>query len=124
LHAVPENGRPDAIPLLLERGANINAQDCARQTPLSVALVYGKLEVARLLLERGANVKFTGHTEANSAPYRNKEWVFQRRAAATGSWRGCQRRKLGQPNSPIARVGKQGAGGGATATTARGRHEY
>ena len=42
--------------LLLEGGADVNAQARDRRTPLHVASYYGKLEIVRLLLDRGAKV--------------------------------------------------------------------
>ncbi|KAH9066250.1 ankyrin repeat-containing domain protein [Lactarius vividus] len=43
--------------ILLERGADVNAQDINRETPLHFASVSGRLEVARVLLNHGAIAK-------------------------------------------------------------------
>jgi ankyrin repeat protein len=43
--------------LLLERGVDINAQNTHCDTALSLAVLNGRLEIARLLLENGANPK-------------------------------------------------------------------
>ncbi|KAH8995437.1 ankyrin repeat-containing domain protein [Lactarius akahatsu] len=40
--------------ILLERGADVNAQDINRETPLHFASVSGRLEIARVLLDHGA----------------------------------------------------------------------
>ena len=42
--------------LLLEHGAEVNARDSRRNTPLLGASEYGHLEVARLLVENGADI--------------------------------------------------------------------
>jgi len=45
------------VRLLLDHGADVNAQNQAGWTPLDEASYYGALEVVRLLLERGADVE-------------------------------------------------------------------
>jgi ankyrin repeat protein len=50
-----KNGRTEAMPFLLERGANINA-DPYRGTPLLWAAANGHLEAAAWLLDHGADV--------------------------------------------------------------------
>ena len=40
---------------LLDKKANVNAQDCAGETVLSIATHYGNEDMAKLLIERGAN---------------------------------------------------------------------
>ncbi|KAI0277642.1 ankyrin repeat-containing domain protein, partial [Russula aff. rugulosa BPL654] len=42
--------------LLLDHGADVNASDKNRFTPLHNAALYGKVEVVRVLLEHGADV--------------------------------------------------------------------
>ncbi|KAH8999662.1 ankyrin repeat-containing domain protein [Lactarius hatsudake] len=41
--------------LLVERGADVEAQDQLGTTPLHLASLYGRLEIAQLLLDQGAN---------------------------------------------------------------------
>ena len=56
LHRAAARGQVQAVRLLLERGANVNAGDDEGTTPLILASYRGHVEVARLLLERGAAV--------------------------------------------------------------------
>jgi ankyrin repeat protein len=46
----------DIARLLLEHGAEVNAQTTSGRTPLHDAAMFGQVEVARVFLERGANV--------------------------------------------------------------------
>ena len=48
------------VQLLLERGANVNAQDKDHLTPLHLACYNGKLEIVRALLSHGAGVNAKG----------------------------------------------------------------
>jgi ankyrin repeat protein len=41
---------------LLDRGAQVDAEDAYKNTPLHMAALNGHTEVARLLIDRGANV--------------------------------------------------------------------
>jgi len=56
LHAAAEEGNIDTLKSLLERGADINARDASKQTPIDGAAVKGHVDVVRLLIERGAQV--------------------------------------------------------------------
>jgi ankyrin repeat protein len=49
------NARDSMVQLLLDHGANIEAKDICRQTPLSLASENGRHATIRLLLDRGAN---------------------------------------------------------------------
>lgn len=52
------NGHVAAVKLLLEKGADINAQiETNRNTALTLACFQGRNEVVKLLLEYGANVE-------------------------------------------------------------------
>jgi uncharacterized protein len=57
LHLAAFSGSPEAVRLLLERGADFNARARTRfkNTPLQAALLTGQLATAKLLLERGAD---------------------------------------------------------------------
>ena len=45
-----------AVRQILERGADVNARDVNKETPLHDAAARGKTEVAALLIEKGAKV--------------------------------------------------------------------
>jgi len=49
------NSHPEAIPLLLEHGAGINAADQSGLSALHAAAAMGRTEVVRLLVESGAD---------------------------------------------------------------------
>jgi ankyrin repeat protein len=56
MHLVSRNGHAKVAHFLLERGANVTAQDKHGSTPLHVASQYGQPELARMLIEHGADV--------------------------------------------------------------------
>ena len=76
LHAVSRGGHVDVAQVLLDYGADINAQDLHDQTPLSWASSEGHLKVAQLLLEHGANVNmqnnYNHYTSLHSASMSGK----------------------------------------------------
>ena len=51
-----QEGVVGVVKLLLERGANVNAQDMCDMTPLHLASYYGRLEIVQVLLHHGARV--------------------------------------------------------------------
>jgi ankyrin repeat protein len=56
LHVASENGHKQVALFLLERGADVSAQEKYGKTPLHLASLWGHVEVAYLLIERGADV--------------------------------------------------------------------
>jgi hypothetical protein len=56
LHLATKVGHPGIIRALLERGANVEAQNAKSLNSLQIAVKNGNLPVAQLLLERGADV--------------------------------------------------------------------
>ena len=54
LHLAARWGRAEVVPVLLERGASIDAEDAEGRTPLRLALWKGYSGIASLLSERGA----------------------------------------------------------------------
>ena len=57
LHVALRQGNVDVAQLLLEHGADVEAQDDDKCTPLLLASQCGHVEVARILLERGADTE-------------------------------------------------------------------
>ncbi|CZR64705.1 uncharacterized protein PAC_14604 [Phialocephala subalpina] len=55
LAAAADNGHPDVVRYLLERGANLHARDPMMDTPLALAVAQGHIEVVEVLLRAGAN---------------------------------------------------------------------
>lgn len=76
LHLASWNGHKDVISLLMESGANKNAQDKHGKTPLHCACRKGNEEVMKLLLEKGADPTITnnkGRTPLQVAQEHNKQ---------------------------------------------------
>jgi ankyrin repeat protein len=76
------NGGPDAVKLLLDQKANVNAQDVRGMTPLMLALALDHPDprVVRLLLEHGADPKIkskTGETALDWARKFNHPEILQ-----------------------------------------------
>lgn len=57
LHYAAALPTPEIAALLIERGANVNAEDSFGTTPLLAAVFGGHLETLRLLIAHGANVR-------------------------------------------------------------------
>ena len=63
-----ERNRPGVVRLLIMRGANVNAQDMTRATPLHYASHRGRLEVVHVLLDYGAKANDQGATQIPLCP--------------------------------------------------------
>ena len=61
LHLISHEGHVEIGQRLLDRGADIDAQERDGWTPLYIAVICGQLEFARMLLERGAAVHTPSH---------------------------------------------------------------
>ena len=61
LHYLAIENRLDAVRFLIGHGAQVDARDHSKTTPLIVAAQLGHLEMVRLLLEHGADVN--AHSE-------------------------------------------------------------
>jgi len=56
LHSAAQWCTPETVALLVARGADPNARDHQRRTPLFAAAAAGKLESVRILVSAGADV--------------------------------------------------------------------
>lgn len=59
LHLAVHSASKEMIKLLLASNVNVNALDMHGETPLSLVVRYGRLDIVRLLLDNGANVNST-----------------------------------------------------------------
>ena len=55
-HLASQRGQVETARMLIERGADVTAQNNDGWAPLHLALVAGEVEVARMIIERGADV--------------------------------------------------------------------
>lgn len=56
MHWAASDGNQEIIEILLENGALINSEDTEGNTPLTIALMCRRIEVARTLIEHGADI--------------------------------------------------------------------
>src|SRR6266849_5332770 len=56
LHLATEGAHVDVAQMLIERGADLSAQNKYGNTPLHLALQHGHVDVAQMLIERGADL--------------------------------------------------------------------
>ena len=71
LHKAAKSGHTDIVHMLLENGANINAQCKSLQTPLHKAAIFEKEDILRLLIKYGADVN--AMSNRNSIEHRCKK---------------------------------------------------
>jgi len=80
LHRAAIGGHTDVVEIFLAKGANINAQDLGRLTPLNCAVENGHKAVAQLLISKGANINArnaTGATPMDIAIGRNHREIVE-----------------------------------------------
>jgi ankyrin repeat protein len=77
-------GHPQALPLLLERGRDVNERNALGKTPLMVAAQFDLIDSARHLLERGAAVNATTWKQEGGALAHDNRTALMY-AAASGS---------------------------------------
>jgi len=65
LMSASEKGHVEVATLLIDKGADVNAQNGDGLTALMIASRYGQTEIAKLLIEEGANVNAQGSREFN-----------------------------------------------------------
>ena len=61
IHVASKHNNIDIIKLLLDHGADINATNYWKTTPLMYACVYGNLAVIKFLLEHGADMSMRNY---------------------------------------------------------------
>eukprot|EP01124_Arcella_intermedia_P025097 TRINITY_DN4416_c0_g1_i2.p1 TRINITY_DN4416_c0_g1~~TRINITY_DN4416_c0_g1_i2.p1 ORF type:complete len:382 (+),score=48.80 TRINITY_DN4416_c0_g1_i2:59-1147(+) len=61
LHRASASKHTETARILLQRGADPNAQNIAERTPLHYAIQFGAAEVVQLLIEHGADVNLMAH---------------------------------------------------------------
>lgn len=71
------------VEILLEHGAEINAQDCMSKTPLSMTTLHGRLDVMETLCSHGADVGLGSIWGATPLVYAQYAASKKDRAAAT-----------------------------------------
>lgn len=66
LHVACERGNSDIVNLLLQSGADPNAERESKLTPLQLACFHGNAKIAELLIAHGANVNHHGWRHHNT----------------------------------------------------------
>ena len=69
IHYAATGPEPQAVRLLLDRGAEVNAASPNGSTPLMMAAQYGPEASVKLLLERGADSKLRNQRELRAADF-------------------------------------------------------
>lgn len=80
MHAINYNNI-DAIKLLIEAGANLNATDNMGRTPLMIAVEFNNQDAVQILIESGANLNMQnlwGTTALNFAARKGHALIFQK----------------------------------------------
>ena len=80
IHAFAGRGATSVVKLLIDKGADINAEDDKKMTPLIRAVICRHEETVTLLLDKGANLesKFDGNTALIEAAMQNHERIVKR----------------------------------------------
>ena len=71
------HGRGDIVPLLLDRGANINMVDCDHGTALIAAIDERYKDIVLLLLDRGADINVVARSKHGTALAAAASWRYQ-----------------------------------------------
>lgn len=71
-------GHTEVVALLLERGADVNAQNRDGATPLHSAAFLGRTETVKLLLEKGADPKLRNNTGSTAIDGAKLDWELSK----------------------------------------------
>ena len=71
-------GHTEVVTLLLERGADVNAQNRDGATPLHSAAFLGRTETVKLLLEKGADPKLRNNTGSPAIDGAKLDWELSK----------------------------------------------
>ncbi len=71
-------GHTEVVALLLERGADVNAQNRDGATPLHSAAFLGRTETVKLLLEKGADPKLRNNTGSPAIDGAKLDWELSK----------------------------------------------
>lgn len=77
LHAAVQSGLQEIVTLLIEKGADINAQDKFGRTPLMVAIIYNRdnYDMISYLVNSGANPDIKTHAGVSSRELAKKNGI-------------------------------------------------
>lgn len=78
LHYAATSNQPTVVALLLDRGADINAESPNRTTPLMMAARYGTEENVNLLLARGADTRRRNERDLGASDFARqsgRDWL-------------------------------------------------
>ncbi len=74
LSQAASGSRADAIPVLLDAGADLQAVDKGRRTPLHAAANYGNRETITVLIQAGADLESHGHSTGGTPLILSASW--------------------------------------------------
>ena len=79
IHAFARRGRTSVVSLILDKGADIDAEDEEGRTPLIRAVMNGHVDTVKLLLERRAHIEatFEANTVLMEAVMQNHEGIVK-----------------------------------------------
>lgn len=77
MHAAVQSGLQEIVTLLIEKGADINAQDKFGRTPLMVAIIYNRdnYDMISYLVNSGANPDIKTHAGVSSRELAKKNGI-------------------------------------------------
>lgn len=67
MHFAASGGHPHILALLVQHGANVNAQNVNRETPLHYAVYHGRRDCVLFLLSKGADPTIQSTSGTNNS---------------------------------------------------------